>query len=111
MRGIRIFSFAVAFLAFGFLLLAMPEEGFSGFSTEMDCCQLEGQCFDTSEGPIKCLSEDLVENAFCNEDNDLCTQIIPERNIPTLSQWSLIALAVILAIAGYIIIRRRKAAA
>ncbi len=111
MRGIRVYSFVVAFLTFGFLLLALPEEGFSGFSTDVDCCQLEGQCFDISEGPFDCMSDDVVEEAFCNQDTGFCTQIISERNIPTLSEWGLIAMAGILGIAGFIIIRRKKAAA
>src|SRR3990170_955939 len=68
MRGIRTYSFVVAFLAFGFLLLALPEEGFSGFSTDITCCQGDGQCGDSSEGPFLCRIEDVVENAFCNQD-------------------------------------------
>ena len=112
MRGIRVYSFVVAFLTFGFLLLALPEEGFSGFSADVDCCQLEGQCTDSTQIPTPaCLVEDLVENAFCDRETGQCTQIISERNIPTLSEWGLIAMAGVLGIAGFIIIRRRKAAA
>ncbi len=111
MRGIRVYSFVVAFLTFGFLLLALPEEGFSGVSTEVDCCQGEGQCEDTAGGPIMCTEEDFVPNAFCDRETGQCTQIISERNIPTLSEWGLMAMAGVLGIAGFIIIRRKKAAA
>lgn len=111
MHRIRIYSFAAAFLTFGFLLLALPEEGFSGFSTEITCCQGVGVCGDTSQGPIGCAVEDTVENAFCNDETGLCTQIIRERNIPTLSQWSLIAAAGVLGVAGFIAVRRKRASA
>ncbi len=112
MRGIRVYSFVVAFLTFGFLLLALPEEGLSGVSTDVDCCQLQGQCDDTIDNPgFICLVDNVVENAFCNDETGLCTQIVQERNIPTLSEWGLIAAAGVLGIAGFIAIRRRKAAA
>ncbi len=111
MRGIRTYSFAVAFLAFGFLLLALPKDGFSGFSTEISCCQAEGKCTDSSEGPFLCRVEDVVENAFCDQGTGECTLIDTSSNIPTLSEWGLIAMAGVLGIAGYVIIRRRKATA
>jgi len=110
MRGIRTYSFVVAFLAFGFLLLALPEEGFSGFSTDITCCQGDGQCGDSSEGPFLCRVEDVVENAFCNQDTGQCTLITGIAPIPTLNEWGLIAMAGVLGIAGFLIIRRRKVA-
>ena len=110
MRGIRSYSFVIAFLAFGFLLLALPEEGFSGFSIQINCCQLEGQCEDTAGGPIMCLEEDFVPNALCNETSGLCQGIPGIAPIPTLNEWGLIAMAGVLGIAGFLIIRRRKVA-
>jgi len=112
MRGIRIYSFALAFLTFGFLLLALPEEGFSGVSTDVDCCQMEGQCSDTIDNPgFICIVDDVVENAFCDQETGVCTQIPTVSNIPTLSEWGLMAMAGVLGIAGFIIIRKRKAVA
>ncbi len=111
MAGIRAFSFAVAFLTFGFFFLGLPEEGFSGFSTDVNCCQEEGQCVDTTGGPIMCTEEGFVPNAFCNQDTGLCTLITGIAPIPTLNEWGLIAMAGVLGIAGFLIIRRRKAAA
>ena len=35
---------------------------------------------------------------------------LPPRNIPTLSEWGLIAMAGVLGIAGLMVMRRRKAA-
>jgi hypothetical protein len=112
MAGIRAFSFAVAFLTFGFFFLGLTEEGFSGFSADITCCQGDGQCSDTIDNPgFICLVDDVVENAFCNLDTGVCTQVPVVSNIPTLSEWGLIAMAGVLGIAGFLIIRRRKAAA
>ena len=112
MRGIRTYSFVVAFLAFGFLFLALPEEGFSGVGpVPLYCCQGEGTCVDSSEGPVMCRVEDVVENAFCDQGTGECTLIQTSSNIPTLSEWGLMAMAGVLGIAGYVIIRRRKATA
>ncbi len=112
MRGIRTYSFVVAFLAFGFLLLALPEDGFSGLGPAPQyCCQGEGTCADSSEGPILCRVEDVVQNAFCNQETGECALLDTSSNIPTLSEWGLIAMAGVLGIAGYVIIRRRKATA
>ncbi|MGH7848980.1 MAG: IPTL-CTERM sorting domain-containing protein [Thermodesulfobacteriota bacterium] len=109
MAGIRAYSFVVAFLTFGFFFLGLTEEGFSGFSTEVDCCQLEGQCIDTTDEQFICIVDDVVENAFCDQETNLCT-LLPS-NIPTLSEWGLIAMAGILGIAGFIMIRRKRLAA
>ena len=111
MRGIR-YSFVAAFLTFGFLLLALPDEGYSGVSTELFCCQGEGQCVDTIQDPgLFCIVDDVVENATCDQETGVCTQIPTVSNIPTLSEWGLMAMAGVLGIAGFIIIRRRKAMA
>lgn len=112
MHGIRTYSFVVAFMAFGFLLLALPEVGFSGMPpAPISCCQGEGTCVDDSEGPFLCRVEDVVENAFCNQDTGQCALIPVTSNIPTLSEWGLVAATGVLGIAGFIAIRRRKATA
>ncbi len=35
--------------------------------------------------------------------------VVPPSNVPTLSEWGLIAMAVILGIVGFMVVRRRKA--
>ena len=107
----KLASSLVIILSFGFILLALPEEGFSGFSTEISCCQGEGFCTDSSEGPFLCIADNVVEDAFCNQNTGICTPVARFSSIPTMSEWGLIAMAGILAIAGLIIIRRKKAAA
>lgn len=111
MRVIRTYSFVVAFMAFVFLLLALPEVGFSGIAPlPPSCCQLEGDCVDSTEGPFVCKEDDFVENAFCNQETGQCELIPVTSSIPTLSEWGLVAAAVILGVAGFIAVRRRKAA-
>jgi hypothetical protein len=106
-----------AFITAGFLFFAATEEGYSGLPPmELTCCQLEGSCFDNSGDlpPMRCQIQDLREGEFCNEDLGLCSGLISDPNpnpIPTLSEWGLIAMAGILGIAGYIIVRRRKVSA
>ena len=114
MRGIR-YSFVVAFLTFGFLLLALPEEGFSGFDPgpgpgEEGCCQLMDGCIDAIDLPPNavCLSEFFVENAFCDQETGQCTPIPIVNNIPTLTEWGLILMAAVLGIVGYMVYRRKR---
>ena len=105
----QISFFIVTFLICGFFFLALPKVGLAGIAPiEVGCCQLEGSCSDTSEGPIKCLPEDFTEGALCNDDIGLCT---PESNIPTLSEWGLIAMAGVFGIIGLLAIRRKKVTA
>lgn len=107
----QIISSVAVILTFGFFFLALPEEGFSGFSTQINCCQLEGQCEDTSQGPIMCREQDFVPNAVCDQGTGSCVLISRINPIPTMSEWGLIAMAGILGIAGFIIVRKRKVAA
>jgi len=105
--------FAIPALIFGFMLFALPEEGFAGVGPiRIDCCQREGSCIDTTDEQFICLAEDVIEGAFCDDSIGLC---IPTGstadNIPTLSEWGLLAMAGIIGIAGFIVMRRRKAAA
>jgi hypothetical protein len=104
-----------AFMTAGFLFFAATEEGYSGTpSMDLICCQMEGSCFDNSGDlpPMRCLIEDIREGEFCNEDLGLCSGLISNPSpIPTLSEWGLIAMAGVLGIVGYIIIRRRRVSA
>ena len=98
----------------GFLLLAFEQEGFAGFATiATDCCQIsENECADNSEGEFFCSESDLLENAICDENTGRCrTELTPIHKvnpIPTLSELGLIAMAGILGIAGFMVLRRRK---
>ena len=72
------------------------------------CCQITSEsCFDSVNPlPIECPDEDIIIGALCNFDTGQC--VSEPRNIPTLSEWGLIATAGILGMAGFIMLRRRK---
>jgi len=101
-----------AFITTAFVFLAATEEGNAGPPPmDLTCCQMEGYCFDNSGGlpPMRCLIDDIREGEFCNEDLGLCSGLISDPNpIPTISEWGLIAMAGVLGIAGYIVIRRKR---
>ncbi|MCH7519997.1 MAG: IPTL-CTERM sorting domain-containing protein [Candidatus Dadabacteria bacterium] len=48
----------------------------------------------------------------CNESTGLCEEPPPVvSSVPTLSEWGLIAMAVVLGIVGFMVMRRRKVTA
>jgi hypothetical protein len=104
----------VTFVTCGVIFFATTEQSNAGFATIGDsCCQMEGSCFDfgdqnPDEPTPACLVDDIIDNATCNEQTGLCTQISAISPVPTLSEWGLVAMAAILGIAGYIVVRRRR---
>jgi len=106
----RISLFIATFLIIGFFFLALPEKGYSGAAMAITgCCQFAGACADIPEGPSICVGE-TIPGAFCN-DNGQCIQPAINTPIPTLSEWGLLAMAGVLGIVGFIVIRRRKVSA
>jgi len=110
--------FILAFLVTGFLLLVPAQKGFAGFSTVVEpfCCLSEGGCVDNRFLPpdvlIACEVGTVEENAICNENTGSCVSLdVIHEAIPTVSEWGLIALAGILGIVGFTVLRGRKAAA
>ena len=109
--------YIIAIFVFGSLFLFSTQKVMAGFAQIPICCQSVDGCADNQELPpdaaIACLEDTLQENAFCNEDTGQCEPIPRKgvRNIPTLSEWGLIAMASILGIAGFIVIRRKKVTA
>jgi len=124
----RISVFIVAFLAFGFLFAALPENGYAGRQpVEIGCCQFSEmnvdpvgldnrlrfyECADETDIEV-CNKEggDFFPDELCNLQTGMCNQVQPTRNVPTLSEWGLITMAAILGVIGFMVIRRRKAAA
>lgn len=79
------------------------------------CCYSESFCSDNGGNPaveIKCeVDATFVAGAACNQES-VCQVVSiepepPTRNIPTFSEWGLIAMAGVLGIIGLIAIRRR----
>ena len=118
-----------AFLIIGFFIVALPEKGYSGTPViETGCCQFSEMrevvpgTVDNRFASYTCEAEsskevcnkqegEFVPFALCSTETGMCNQIQPTRNVPTLSEWGLIATAGFLGIIGFVVIRRRKAAA
>ncbi len=114
----RISLFVATFLIVGFFFLALPDKGYSQ-EIVLGCCQYTGVqggniCLrSSSSGQCKRLInftfDGFFEGETCNEQTGYCIDPIP--TVPTLSEWGLIAMASILGIVGYMVIRRRKVTA
>lgn len=55
-----------------------------------------------------CHADDVVVGV-CNESTGLCEPLA--KNVPTLSEWGLIAMAGLLGTIGFMVIKRRKVTA
>jgi len=77
------------------------------------CCVIQpGKCVDDQKAE-KCIDDTDGLGGDIWASNKACLDVpqcvvAPPRNIPTLSQWGLIAMAVILAIVAFMVIRKRK---
>ena len=112
----QLLSFLLSFLFVGFLFLSLPEKGFSGLAQPGPvCCQFApDECFNLGGGggdePIPaCLVDDAVPG-FCNETTGLCeaTRTTP---IPTLGEWGMVAVILVLGAVGIVAYRRRRSPA
>ncbi|MGB2691233.1 MAG: IPTL-CTERM sorting domain-containing protein [Thermodesulfobacteriota bacterium] len=76
--------------------------------SELGCCVIEpGECVQntTARG---CFD---AEHGIAWNPGNGCAQVtecIPERDVPTLNEWGLIAMAGILGIVGFMVMRRKK---
>ncbi len=109
--------FVATFLVIGFFFLALPEKGYSGVEP-LGCCEFEVkaepslfcQNIFSEEGVTECNAEgEFFEGEVCSINETFCTN--PASNVPTLSEWGLIAMAGVLGIVGFMVMRRRKVTA
>lgn len=91
-----------------------------GYTLQIECVQGTSNC--GSQGVFEpCLSVQLLEDGTgvivecLDDDEGSCTftntRVIEPRDVPTLSEWGLIAMAGVLGIIGFMVMRRRKAVA
>ncbi len=113
----------ISLFVFGFVFLTLPEKGYSGTGIPTfppvigGCCQyLEiaeagSACaevvFEQCPAPPPGFAfDDFRTGESCVVETGRCER--PAADVPTLSEWGLIAMAGILGIVGFMIIRRRK---
>jgi len=110
-------TFTLSLLVFGFLFMTLPDKAYTQPVPFEGCCQFFNSCENLSQDA--CIADstsiEFLINVECNPDSKLCpgfslgdTRV---SNVPTLSEWGLIAMAGILGIVGFMVIRRRKVAA
>ena len=101
-------------IGFNFIVAVKEEVPPGWILDKIECTRVSLDCggpcllidIDPNSLTIVCKNESGVETVTCTFFN-----VRIERNIPTLSEWGLIALAGILGIVGFMVMRRRKVAA
>lgn len=108
--------FVAVFLIVGFFFMAVPEKGFAGIAAPSTGCCITpiGDCVNFGDGLVSCLAETVVDTGTCTFEGPggICANLAPiSTPIPTMSEWGLIATALVLAAVGvgYITLRRKKA--
>jgi len=121
----KLLSFMAAFLVISALIFAYTENSNAGGTmppVNPGCCQAmnsetdayicENVVFDCGAAAFPIVIIGFFEGESCNEQTGLCTGFMPAPDpVPTLTEWGLIAMAGVLGLAGFMVIRRRKAAA
>jgi hypothetical protein len=99
----KIATFVIAVFLLSLFFISAPERA----DAQPLCCQINADaCFDSENPvPVECPSEDIIPGALCNFDTGQC-QFVPS-NVPTLSEWGLVAMAGVLGLVGFFVIRRR----
>ena len=79
--------------------------------TPQGCCLVQEGICNPDQTRLECFGEgNDAERWFDGKSCSEIPQCAPlPRNVPTLSEWGLIAMAGILGIVGFMVIRRRKA--
>jgi len=121
----KLLTFMAAFLVISALIFAFAENSEAGGimpPINPGCCQAMNSdtgayvCENTNNEcgaaafPIVIIG--FFEGENCNEQSGLCSGFVPDPDpVPTLTEWGLIAMAGVLGLVGFMVIRRRKASA
>ncbi|GJM14979.1 MAG: hypothetical protein DHS20C13_03060 [Thermodesulfobacteriota bacterium] len=119
---IIITTFIAAFLIAGFLSISIPKDADAGIPIPPDgsqaCCQweLEGElaCSNLPQGVLCAIPGDadfigIFDDQFCDVRTGQCGAFTSQ--VPTLSEWGLIAMAAVLGVVGFMVMRRKRATA
>ena len=107
-NGFSLFLATILIIGFFFVL---PEKGYSGIEPLGACCINPGGCVEFSpDNPLACFEGSRINGGVCTQlgEGGLCVSPSNTTPIPTLSEWGLIAMAGVLGIIGFMVIRRKK---
>ncbi|MGH7849842.1 MAG: IPTL-CTERM sorting domain-containing protein [Thermodesulfobacteriota bacterium] len=119
----RTVLFIVSFILTGLFFFSLTESGFAGSSPGgPPCCDIPSIDFCYGGGAVSQCSAECLNSGDCilyqdqicvldGSDPAFGSCQLFQSNIPTLGEWGMIILAMTLGIVGYMIIRRKKAAA
>lgn len=115
-------TFVAVILVVGFLFISMPQDANAGAGmppSNPGCCQsfFEGEfvCINSDTG--QCIIQvgadflGFFPGESCNQQTGFCSGFEPVRDVPTLSEWGLIAMAGVLGVVGFMVMRRKRATA
>lgn len=113
MRAIS--KITISLLVFSFLFIALPQNTSAQPVPFGGCCQFVDSCQNLSQDA--CIADptsmEFFINEECSTDSRFCPSFVlgePDvSNVPTLSQWGLIAMAGVLGIIGFMVVRRKRA--
>lgn len=104
----KLSTFIIGIFVVGMLFLALPTEA----DAQPECCQVSPSfCFDNGgSGPLPtaCFGDQLQNNS-CDIQTGQCVADLP-RNVPALSAIGSVAVALVLGVAAFIVLHRRKKA-
>lgn len=110
-------AFMLSILVFSFIFAALPQTASAQPVPFEGCCQFINSCETLSQDACIANPESMefFINEECSPNSNRCPSFVGEEheisNVPTLSQWGLIAMAGAIGIIGFIVMRRRTASA
>ena len=98
--------FVVAIFVVGLLFLAIPTDA----DSQALCCQNQSSCFDNDgSGPLPTVcGGQIIPRSSCDVETREC--ILDATDVPALSAIGSVAVALVLGIAAFIVLHRRKKA-
>lgn len=99
--------FASIFLFAGLLFFALPQKSIA----QTACCINQTGCIVVGGDPVLCFEGTFVPEGMCTQVGEGGQCVAAPTDVPTLSEWGLIAMAGVLGVVGFMVIKRKRAAA
>ena len=108
----RKYTLVTVLFLFSTVFFTFPQTSIAGTPALAGCCQLTPDTCTTfigQGGADECIGiggGTPFFGAECDPDSGLCLGI--PSNVPTISEWGMIAMAAVLGVIGFMVIRRRQ---